>query len=150
MTHVFGIVAAARVGAIVQARRVLKATWRNTNACPLIPSPSTAAPPCARAYHPCTFISQTKAELLHKQNAQIKELRRKHEAAQLAMAGAESAAYGEGDQEMLGVEEEEGARGMEADDDDKGGLVAALRKVCSPAPGQPKFGPAMSQTAQNH
>lgn len=80
------------------------------------------------SHHRCTSISQTKAELLHKQNAQIKELRRKHEAAQLAMAGA---AGGEGDQEMQAEEGKEGGRGNEADDDDKGGFVAALRKVCS-------------------
>lgn len=74
---------------------------------------------------PVPFISQTKAELLHKQNAQIKELRRKHEAAQLAIAGSTDE---EGNQEMQGDEDEEGAGGEEADDD-KAGLVVALRKV---------------------
>lgn len=90
---------------------------------PAAVSTSTSPPPA----HLCTFVSQTKAELLHKQNAQIKELRRKHEAAQLAVVGA---ADGEGDQEMQEGEDEGDGKGIEADDDDKGGLVAALRKVC--------------------
>eukprot|EP00752_Nemacystus_decipiens_P010330 g9202.t1 len=70
--------------------------------------------------------SQTKAELLHKQNAQIKELRRKHEAAQLTIVGS---AEREDEQEMLAREDEEGGKGIEAEDDEKGGLVAALRKA---------------------
>lgn len=79
--------------------------------------------------------SQTKVELLHKQDAQINELRRKHEAAQLAVDKAASSADGSGDMEERQQGEEKGdASGNEGnDDDDDRGLVASLRKVCPPS-----------------
>lgn len=88
--------------------------------CPLPASPSVSGE--------CSCLSQTKAELLHKQNAQIKELRRKHEAAQLAVAGAASAAGDDGDQDPQGQEKADGS-GDETDGDDERGMIAALRKV---------------------
>lgn len=72
--------------------------------------------------------SQTRAELLHKQNAQMKELRRKQEAEQHAAAGAASDTDGVVDPEQE-EEREDGNGGGEADDDDAGGVVAGLRKV---------------------
>lgn len=90
-------------------------------------------PPCTLPASPsvsgkCSCLSQTKAELLHKQNAQIKELRRKHEAAQLAVAGAASAADDDGDQDSQGQEKADGS-GDETDGEDERGVIAALRKV---------------------
>ncbi|CAM9390922.1 unnamed protein product, partial [Pylaiella littoralis] len=84
-----------------------------------------------RALEDAAEDSQTKVELLHKQDAQINELRRKHEAAQLAVDKAASSADGSGDMEERQQGEEKGdASGNEGnDDDDDRGLVASLRKA---------------------
>ncbi|CAM9214612.1 unnamed protein product, partial [Scytosiphon promiscuus] len=70
--------------------------------------------------------NQTKAELLHQQNVQMKELRRKHEAAQLAVVGAADSELEAEEQEREGTGDGSGA---EVDKDDKSGVVAALRKA---------------------
>lgn len=95
--------------------------------CPLPRHPS----PIKYYSHGC---SQTRAELLHKQNAQIKELRRKQRAEQLAVAGATSHADGMGDQEQEEGEDKDGSgsSGNEAEGGDGGGVVASLRKVRAP------------------
>ena len=70
--------------------------------------------------YPCSVTSRTKAELLDQQSAQIQELRRKHEEAQVAVA--EEAQVDDSDEDS----EEE----MDKDDtSDKAGMVKTLQKV---------------------
>lgn len=72
----------------------------------------------------CTAsISQTKAELLHQQSAQVKELRRKHEEAQRAVATTATADGGDDDDDEEEEEEKPDGRA------DEGGLASTLRKV---------------------
>ena len=103
--------------------------WRTTSGNRLSPADpfllARSLPSTKSAY------SLTKAELLHKQNAQIKELRRKHEAAQLAVAGAASAEDEDDSQEQSGGGDGEDGGDIETDDGDDGSVAAALRKVCS-------------------
>jgi len=92
------------------------------SATPLPPLPYSR--PC---YAPPKYLrSLTKAELLHKQNAQIKELRRKHEAAQMAVLAVAGVTP---DEDEEGSQEQDGGEDCE-DGSDEGSAVAALRKVC--------------------
>lgn len=89
---------------------------------------SSTDPPLLTPPLPSTkyMRSLTKAELLHKQNAQIKELRRKHEAAQQAVLAVAVMTPGDDEEESP----EQSGGDDDKDGSDEGSFVAALRKVC--------------------
>lgn len=76
------------------------------------------SPQCFPDFPP---ISLTKVELLHQQSAQIKELKRKHEAAQLTVTE-----NGGADGDDIEEDEDEDEDGDAA----AGGLFKALKEVC--------------------